>query len=78
MLLAGAAVGQVVYTALCMGKVATRLGMRRAYIYGSLAAGAALAAVPVLPRLLYASGHARRASAIACTSVIYCVYTCSM
>ena len=76
-LLASAAIGQVVYTALAMGKLANRLGMRQAFVRGSVAAGAALAVTPLLPRLLYAA-RAPRAVAIVMTSVVYCLHTCEM
>jgi MFS family permease len=81
LLLAGAAIGQVVYTGVAMGKLANRLGMRQAFIYGSIVAGVTLAAVPCVPRMFYATDSAidaSKAAAIASTSVIYCLHTCAM
>ena len=60
-----------------MGKLANRLGMRRSLILGSLVAGITLAAVPLLPRMLY-TWNAPKAVAIASTSVVYCMHTCAM
>ena len=88
-LLAGAAVGQLVFTSLCMGPLANRLGMRKTFIVGCVVAGLAFVLLCLVPQPMQEGGEEMgsgfvapaadsvrppRAVSIALAATIYCVY----